>query len=129
MPVLVDTSVWRRYFGGRIGAKNANLLGDLLDQDDAVLCHPAVLGELVLGGLSSREEALLARLPASPEIDSREVLSLVRARKLARRGIGWVDCQLLASALVAGAVVWSLDRKLADAAAAVGAAYDLTSTS
>jgi predicted nucleic acid-binding protein len=129
MAVLVDTSVWRRYFGGRIGAKNAYLLGDLLDQDDEVLCHPAVLGELVLGGLSSREEALLARLPSSPEIDSREVLSLVRARKLARRGIGWVDCQLLASALVAGAMVWSLDRKLADAAAAVGAAYDLTSTS
>ena len=56
--VLVDTSVWRRYFSGSPGA---SALGDLLDED-AVLVHPFVLGELVLGGLSAREESLFARL-------------------------------------------------------------------
>ena len=52
--VLVDTSVWRRFFGG---SPAAGALADLLDEDGAVLVHPFVLGELVLGGLSAREEA------------------------------------------------------------------------
>jgi hypothetical protein len=88
----------------------------LLDEDGVVLVHPAVVGELVLGGLSINEERLLGRLPRAPEVSSAELLEFVRARKLARRGIGWVDCQLLASAILGTARLWSLDRKLADAA-------------
>lgn len=122
--VLVDTSVWRRYFAGRVGASDAAALGELLDEDDAILCHSAVIGELVLGGLSRREEALLHRLPESPEVPSSEVLALVRTRRLARKGIGWVDCQLLASALVSGATLWSLDRTLAEAAAALSVEFN-----
>ena len=69
-PVLVDTSVWRRYFTGKLESKAKRGLADLLDEDDAVLMHVAVLGELVLGGLSKREESLLRRLPQAPEIAS-----------------------------------------------------------
>jgi predicted nucleic acid-binding protein len=125
-PVLVDTSIWRRYFAGRTTARAAAVLGELLDEDDAVLCHAAVVGELVLGGLSSREEALLNRLPISPEIHSSEVMALIRTRKLSRKGIGWVDCELLASTLVAGASLWSLDRALADVAISLGIGFDVT---
>jgi predicted nucleic acid-binding protein len=121
--VLVDTSVWRRYFAGRIAARDGQALDGLLDEDGAVLMHPAVLGELVLGGLSEREQRLLDRLPSAPEITSQELLEFVRQRKLARRGLGWVDCQLLASALVASASLWSLDRELAEAAAELKTAY------
>jgi predicted nucleic acid-binding protein len=123
MTVLVDTSVWRKYFSGRIAARDAKALDALLDEDGAVLMHPAVLAELVLGGLSEREERLLTRLPGAPEVSSLELLVLVRQRKLARRGIGWMDCQLLASALVAAASLWSLDRQLAEAAADLKTAY------
>ena len=52
-PVLVDTSVWRRHFGG---AQNVRALGEMLDEQDAVLVHPFVLGEMVLGGLSLQPE-------------------------------------------------------------------------
>ena len=36
-----------------------------------------------------------------------------------RRGIGWVDAHLLASALLSSAALWSMDGKLAAAAAAL----------
>jgi predicted nucleic acid-binding protein len=126
--VLVDTSVWRHFFAGTIAVAAGRAFGDLLDQDDGVLCHPAVIGELVLGGLSIREEALLARLPLAAEVASAEVLTLVRARKLARKGLGWVDCQLLGSVLVTRCRLWSLDRALARAATGLGAGYMLGET-
>jgi predicted nucleic acid-binding protein len=119
-PVLVDTSVWRRYFSGSAGV---SALADLLDEDGAVLIHPFVLGELVLGGLSVREESLFARLPSATLLAHDEVLEFVRRRKLARRGIGWIDAHLLASALASGAALWSADGPLSAAAAEIGADF------
>jgi predicted nucleic acid-binding protein len=118
--VLVDTSVWRRFFSG---SPAAGALADLLDEDGAVLVHPFVLGELVLGGLSAREEGLFARLPQASLIANEEVLEFVRRRKLGRRGIGWVDAHLLASALASSAALWSADGRLASAAAELGAEF------
>jgi predicted nucleic acid-binding protein len=99
----------------------------LLDEDGALLVHPAVIGELVLGGLSTREELLLRRLPGASEVSSADLLAFVRYRQLQRRGVGWVDCQLLASALLSSASLWSLDRKLAAAAATLEVAFVETS--
>jgi len=113
-PVIVDTSVWRRYFSG---APAARRLGPLLDEEGGVLVHPFIMGELVLGGLSMREEALFARLPFAAVVPHEEVLDFVRRRRLARSGIGWVDAHLLASALTTPALLWSLDSGLASAAA------------
>lgn len=121
--VLLDTSVWRKYFTGRMGVRAARVVGDLLDGDAELLVHPAVLGELVLGGLSPREEALLGRLPAAPAVADAEVLGFVRQRKLTRRAVGWVDVHLLASALVAPAALWSLDADLSKLAAELEVAF------
>lgn len=118
--VLVDTSVWRRYFSG---SATARPLAELLDEDGAVLTHPFILGELVLGGLSAREEELFARLPGAGLVPHEEVLALVRRRRLMGRGIGWVDAHLLASALVASAALWSLDGDLAAAATDLDVAF------
>lgn len=118
--VLVDTSVWRRYFSG---ASAARRLGELLDEDGAVICHPFVLGELVLGGLSRREEDLFTRLPSAAVLPDGEVLAFVQKRRLARRGIGWVDAHLLASALTASALLWSLDAALARIAHELGVGF------
>jgi predicted nucleic acid-binding protein len=87
--VIVDTSVWHKFFSGRIGTRETALMSELLDQDDGVLCHSAVIGELVLGGLAIREEKLLERLPKAPDVTSRELLAFIRSRKLSRKGIGW----------------------------------------
>jgi len=37
------------------------------------------------------------------------VLAFLRSRKSSRKGVGWVDCQLLAGALVGEAKLWSLE--------------------
>ena len=116
-PVLVDASVWRRYFSGTSSVRG---LGDLLDEDGAVLVHPFVIGEMVLEGLSAREEHLFVRLPSAGVVPHEEVLELVRRRRLARRGIGWVDAHLLASALTSSAVLWSADADLSAVAADLG---------
>jgi predicted nucleic acid-binding protein len=121
--VLIDTSVWRRYFAGRTEARATRTLDTLLEEEGGILTHPAVLGELVLGGLSAREERLFARLPSAYEVSNAEVLDFVKHRKLQRRGVGWIDSHLLASAVVTQARLWSLDRKLSEVAEELEIAY------
>ena len=117
--VLVDTSVWRKYLAG---VASTRALGQLLD-DDAVLLHPFVLGELTLGGLSDREASLFRRLPEVPIVDHAEIIAFVAERRFTRKGIGWVDAHLLASALLADARLWSADRALISAARSLGVAF------
>jgi predicted nucleic acid-binding protein len=124
-PVLVDTSVWRQFFAG---SPPFRVLGDLLDEDGVVLTHPFILGELVMGGLSGREEELFSRLATARPIADEEVLDMVKRRRLTRRGIGWVDAHLLASALASSALLWSADKDLAAAAAELDAAFDRSRT-
>lgn len=119
--VLVDTSVWRKYFAG---VSAVRVLGALLDEEDAVLVHPFILGELVLGGLSTKEQELFARLPNAKLVPHDEVLAFVRMRQLSRRGIGWVDAHLLASALSSSAALWSVDVALSQAASELGVGFD-----
>jgi predicted nucleic acid-binding protein len=109
---LVDTSVWVDH----LRRANGRLAG-LLDEGN-VLSHPFVIGELACGNLGHRDEilALLAALPEAPVAHHAEVLDLVSSRKLYGQGLGWIDMHLMASALLAGSSLWTLDRKL-DAAA------------
>lgn len=111
--ILVDTSVWIAHF-----RKGENRLVDLLEETQ-VLAHPFVIGELALGNLERRDEILdlLESLPAAKISTYSEVLSLIDQRDLAGSGIGWVDAHLLAAALLSDASVWTLDRRLASAAA------------
>ena len=60
---------------------------------------------------------MFARLPFAAVVPHEEVLDFVRRRRLARRGIGWVDAHLLASALTSSALLWSADSDLASTAA------------
>ncbi len=115
MTVLVDTSVWVDHF--RRG--NERLAG-LLDRG-AVLCHPHVIGELACGGLRNRREILelLLDLPRAPEATFDEVLALLERHTLHGAGLGWIDVHLLASALLSSPL-WTLDRKLDQAAERLG---------
>lgn len=113
--ILADTSVWVDFLRG---AKRAARLATLLDENE-VSIHPWVLGELALGNLGKRRNAILADLellPQAPPIADGEILQLIDAHRLAGRGIGWVDVQLLGAALVASHRLWTFDRPLADTA-------------
>jgi predicted nucleic acid-binding protein len=99
-------------------------LGALL-QDDYVLAHPCVIGELALGQLSQRTEilGLLHNLPQANVATDAEVLNLIEARHLFGLGIGYVDAQLLAATmLTGGAGLWTRGKRLAAVAAELGLA-------
>jgi predicted nucleic acid-binding protein len=111
--VLVDTSVWIDHL--RRG--NARLRGHL--EAGEVASHPFVVGELACGNLKAREEllSLMAALPQVPMVEHEEVLAFVEQNRLMGRGLGWIDVHLLASALLAGTSLWTLDKGLGSAAA------------
>jgi predicted nucleic acid-binding protein len=114
--ILVDTSVWIAHF--RAGGSK---LGDLLNQT-VVMVHPFVVGELACGNLKRRARILidLGALPSAVSATHEEVMRLVEVRKLWGLGIGLIDAHLLASALLSNCQLWTLDGKLARAAAAAG---------
>ena len=113
--ILVDTSVWIGHFR----AGNDRLKCLLLDEQ--VLCHPFVVGELACGTLQKRKEILsmLDALPAAELLEHDEVMQFLEVRHLYGHGIGWVDAHLLASTLVAGCLLWTFDKPLRRAAAAL----------
>ncbi len=90
-----------------------------------VLMHPFVLGELACGNLKKRVEILsdLHALPSSASASDAEVLRFVEDRGLWGRGLGWVDVHLLASATLSDCNFWTLDHRLARAAAVLGVAF------
>ena len=119
--ILADTSVLVGFFRG---PGEAAALANLLEANE-ISMHPWVVGELALGGLGNRRDEVLAdlaRLPRMAPVSDEEVLELIHARALSGRGIGWVDAQLLAAALVAGHELWTFDRRLAAVAHAFGMA-------
>ena len=114
--LLVATSVWSDHLRGHDSAMAWHLeAGD-------VLTHPFVIGELACGVFPRRAETLasLRKLPAAPLLALAEVLGFIERHALAGRGVGFVDIHLLAAARVSGAAVWTRDKRLAAAAAALG---------
>lgn len=110
--ILVDTSVWVEH----LRAGSARL--QALLHDDQVLCHQFVIGELACGNLRKRGQllGLLAALPEARLAEHHEVLHLLDSARFYGRGLGWVDLHLLASALISGCALWTLDRPLQRAA-------------
>lgn len=117
--VLVDTSVWVSHF--REG--NAEL--ETLLNRGGVLCHPFIVGELACGNLKDRAEILylLRQLPRSLDASHDEVIAFIEINRLMGKGIGFVDVALLASAVLSDVPLWTLDKRLAQAADALHAAY------
>jgi predicted nucleic acid-binding protein len=114
--ILVDTSIWIDYL--RRGDRR---LAALLDED-RVATHPLVIGELALGNLSNRDVVLanFQSLPHTYEATYDEVRSLVDARRLWGKGIGWIDAHLLASAMLSRCKLWSADKALQNVAELLG---------
>jgi predicted nucleic acid-binding protein len=109
--VLVDTSVWVTHL-----RKGDARLAALLEEG-LVATHPFVIGELACGSLAKRTEilSLLRALPSVQTAEHDEVLLFLEKRQLMGRGLGWVDVHLLASAVLSGVAVWTLDKPLARA--------------
>jgi predicted nucleic acid-binding protein len=106
--ILVDTSVWVAHFRqGAIGL-------EALLSEGRVMCHPFIVGELACGNLHNRSEIifLLQALPQALEADHEEVLQFIENYHLMGQGLGYIDLSLLASAILSGVPLWTLDRRL-----------------
>jgi predicted nucleic acid-binding protein len=115
---LVDTSVWIDYLRRGDAALAAQL-------DAAQVCmHPFVLGELACGSLADRAQVLglLAALPPAPACTDAEALYFIDQHRLMGRGIGYIDVNLLASARLHGAALWTRDKRLNAVATELGLA-------
>jgi predicted nucleic acid-binding protein len=113
--ILVDTSVWVQHL-----RKGNERLRSLLDEEQ-VVCHPFIIGELACGTLRNREEvlSLLKALPQARIAEDEVVLHLLDGRRLYGRGIGWIDAHLVASALITGCTLWTFDKPLEKVATAL----------
>ncbi|HEX4080462.1 MAG TPA: type II toxin-antitoxin system VapC family toxin [Rhizomicrobium sp.] len=121
--ILVDTSVWVDH----LRSGNAVLAGLL--ESGMVMTHPFVIGEIALGDLHRRQavRAALSGLPRASTVTDGEVMDFIERHRLWGRGIGYVDCHLLAAVrLSAGATLWAHDKRLHAAAADLDLATDVS---
>ncbi|MBV9570928.1 MAG: type II toxin-antitoxin system VapC family toxin [Alphaproteobacteria bacterium] len=111
--ILLDASVWIDHI--RLTDRNVS---KLLDQEE-VLCHPFVVGEVGMGQFRDRNLFLaqLRKLPTAEVASDDEVMFLVERNRLFGQGIGYVDAHLLASVfLTDGAKLCTRDKRLKAAA-------------
>ncbi|MGA2897877.1 MAG: type II toxin-antitoxin system VapC family toxin [Acidobacteriaceae bacterium] len=111
--ILVDTSVWVDHL-----RKSDPAMENLLDQDQ-VLSHPLVVGELAMGDLRPRDAILrfLRRLPSVVVASHDEVLRFILQHKLFGLGIGYIDAHLLGAVqLTPDTTLWTRDKRLAQVA-------------
>ena len=106
MKILADTSVWVEHL-----RKGNDRLGSNLVLGDIVI-HDHVIGELVLGGVSRSTLDMLHLLHRCATASHDEVMHLIAERRLAGRGLGYVDTHLLAAVLIGRLQLWTLDRNL-----------------
>ena len=121
--ILVDTSVWVDH----LRVEEPHLVS-LLNQDQ-VLGHPMIIGELACGNLRNRDELLqfLKGLPSIPSATHDEVFYLIEERRLMGSGIGFIEAHLLAAtALAAPAKLWTKDLRLLRVAVSLRLAYDMS---
>lgn len=114
--ILADTSVWVDHF-----RKGSDVLRRALEQEE-VLGHPHVVGELACGNLRNRDSILeyLAALPTATVATDAEVLACIARNRLYGTGLGYTDVHLLASALLTPTRLWTLDVALGREARRLG---------
>ncbi|WP_034858984.1 type II toxin-antitoxin system VapC family toxin [Sinorhizobium sojae] len=115
--ILVDTSIWIDHF------RHGDVELRKIIEDDRLLCHPVVIGELALGSLRDRG-AVLAFLVAQREAfvaTHDEVMTMIDRHLIFSMGIGYTDAHLLASTLLdRRSTLWTRDKRLAAAAQKAG---------
>ncbi len=121
MNVLVDTSVWVDHF------KNSNTkLRELLNQDN-VLSHPMIIGELACGTPPAPRPRTLndiKLLKMANQANFNEILGFIERDKIYGMGCGFVDISLLASVLITpDTMLWTLDKRLSKLAKRYNISY------
>jgi predicted nucleic acid-binding protein len=120
--VLVDTSVWIRALSNR--SPFVEELGRLIGLDE-VAGHDLIYGELLIGDRGGRKRLLAEYklMVQAATVPHAEVVTFVEHRHLHGRGAGWIDIHLLASAIVDGLELWTVDPRLSAIAEELGVSH------
>ncbi|APO72491.1 toxin/antitoxin system endonuclease protein VapC 3 (plasmid) [Rhizobium gallicum] len=116
--ILADTSIWIDHFR-HVDAELRRII-----EDDRLLCHPTVIGELALGSLRDRGSviAFLAAQRGAVVATQDEVMTMIDRHGIFSMGIGYTDAHLLASVLLdQRAALWTRNKRLQGAAEKAGA--------
>lgn len=119
--ILVDTSVWIDH----LHHTEARLV--FLLQQNIVLMHPLILGELACSNLQNRLRllGLWQGLPRITTATDSEAMHFIHVHALMGKGIGFIDIHLLcALALEQGTLLWTRDKRLDGVAASLGMRYN-----
>jgi hypothetical protein len=86
------------------------------------VCHPFIVGELACGNLQNRSEiiSLLQTLPGAIRAGHEEIMKFIENYRLMGKGLGYIDIHLLASAMLTGIPLWTIDKKLNEVAIKLG---------
>ncbi len=119
--VLIDTVVWIDHL-----QSNDEHLSMLLENEQIVM-HPMVIGELAMGNLANRQRTLedFAKLPEISVATHEEVLFFIEHHRLMGTGIGYIDAHLLTASVLHGATqLWTRDRRMMTVATEMGIGYN-----
>ena len=109
-----NLSCWLIHRSGSTFYKKDLSTSSLFNRPD-LCCHPYIVGEVAVGNLGNRKDllAFMQRI-TSVEVAKQEfLLKFVREQKLYAKGIGFVDCHLLASAKIRpNTLIWTSDRRM-----------------
>lgn len=118
--ILADSSIWIEHF--RTG--NEHLVSLLAYR--RVSCHPLIAGELAVGNIRARRDALsiLDELATPLIASNEEVRQFIELHTLFGRGCGFIDLHLLLSVrFTPDALLWTRDKRLHGVAKEMSVAY------
>jgi predicted nucleic acid-binding protein len=113
--ILVDTSVWIEFLKQSDKSIESALSKEL--ENGTVVALSPVFGELFQGVKNAREEKIILDLWENLIKVNEDQLFIHAGRlsyehKLNTKGLGLIDCSLLAAARANKLEIWSLDKKL-----------------
>jgi predicted nucleic acid-binding protein len=116
--ILADTSIWIEFFR-QSNFEGNQKFAEYLDSL-SIVAISAVFGELLQGVKGDKEEKLILEYWKSlPKIDESNLFieagMISHSHKLFSKGVGLIDCYILAAARLNKLEIWSLDKKLLQA--------------
>lgn len=88
--------------------------------------HPVVMGEIAVGSIDSRDKVLRSMIAIFEAKIARHsyVLAMINEKRLYGRGVGYNDCQLIASAIITDdTTLWTRDKRMSAVIRELGIAY------
>jgi predicted nucleic acid-binding protein len=116
--ILADTSIWIEFLK-QTDFEGNQRFSECLDSL-SVVAISAVFGELLQGARNDKEEKLILEYwNALPKVDEQNLFieagRISHQHKLYNKGVGLIDCYIIAAARLNKLEIWSLDKKLAQA--------------